>query len=333
MSAVAKLMRIVRKFGLAYTFFYALKKLGVIREIPVSLLVERQNYYKNLPPEEQKRELAAFYKNAIGTELHLDNPRKFTEKIQWFKLNDSTKEKADLADKYLAPRIIAEKFGGRIKIIPQLGVWSRAEDIDFDSLPDKFALKCTHGSLMNIIVKDKSRLNIKKTRKRLNDWLKVDYGYVNGMFEKHYSYIEPRIIAEQYIEEADGNLHDYKFHCFMGEPKFIEYIGDSVPEKHIWYDSIYTADWELTDIHTRYEIPYDRDFPRPERLDDMRALARDMAKPFSYVRVDFYCINGEIYFGELTFTPDSGFIRFTKDGVDEAWGDMIVLPEPVAEGS
>lgn len=327
MNAIKKIIQSIRKLGFQYTFYFILKKAGFIKEIPIKLLLKKQSYYKNLPVERQKYELGLFYKNAIGHELNIENPKTFSEKIQWLKFYDSTKIKADLSDKYLAPQIINKQFGERIKIIPQLGVWSRAEDIDFDTLPQKFVLKCNHGSAMNIIVKDKSKINIKKIRKQLNDWLKIDYAYVNGMYENHYTFIDRKIIAEQFIEEMDGNLHDYKFHSFMGEPKYIEFIGDRVTNTHIVHDSIYTLDWQLTDIHMNDDIPYDVAFEKPEKLNEMISLARELAHGFLYVRVDFYYLNNEIYFGEMTFTPDSGIIKFTSPEIDTEWGKLLKLTD------
>lgn len=325
MIVILKILRTAKKLGLGYVFFYSLEKKGFIKSVPIKYQIKKQKIYKNLSLENQKRELSSFYKNAIGTNLNVDSPKTFTEKIQWLKFYDSTKIKADLSDKYLAPKLIQEKFDNRIKLIPLLGVWDRAEDIDFDKLPQKFVLKCNHGSAMNIIVKDKTKLNIKKVCKQLNDWLKIDYAYVNGMYENHYTYIEPKIIAEQFIEEMDGNLHDYKFHCFMGEPKYIEFVGDRISNTHTIHSSIYASDWKKTNIIFNDDMPYEREFPRPEKLEEMLVLAREMAKDFVYVRVDFYYINNEIYFGEMTFTPDSGIIRFDPPETDAEWGAMINL--------
>ena len=325
MNVVFKLFNNIKKFGFFDTFCYVLLKSDVLRQFPAKYLIKRADYYKNLPLAEQKKELGLFYKNAIGKEMDIENPKTFTEKIQWMKFNDSTKRKADYSDKFLAPKLIEKEYGSRINIIPQLGVWDKAEDIDFDVLPQKFVLKCNHGSAMNIIVKDKSKLDIAETRRKLNDWLKIDYAYVNGMYENHYTFIDRKIIAEKFIEEMDGNLHDYKFHCFMGEPRFIEFIGDRVVNTHVVHDSIYTIDWQLTDIHMNEDIPYEKGFEKPEKLDEMITLAREMSKPYSYVRVDFYYINGKIFFGELTFTPDSGCIKFNHPKTDAEWGEWIKL--------
>lgn len=323
---IKKILKSIKRFGFAYTFFYVLQRFGLVKTMPVSLLLKKQTYFKNLPLQAQIAEMQDFYKNETGKDLNMQTPSAFSEKLQWMKFYDSTKQKADLSDKYLAPRIIKEKYGDKIQVVPQLGVWDNADDIDFSRLPQKFVLKCTHGSAMNIIVKDKTRLNIKKTKKRLNDWLRLDYAYVMGMYENHYSFISPKIIAEQYIQEVDGNLHDYKIHCFAGEPKYIQLIGDRVPNSHQYYYAIYDANWNKTSIQLKGRPLYQQNYPKPAQLGQMLALAKDMSKDFLYVRVDFYILNDQIYFGELTFTPDSGFLNFEDDKVDQEWGCMIHLP-------
>lgn len=316
----------MHKFGFLYTFFLVLEKLGIIKETPFWMLKKRQGYYSSLSVQQQKEELSGFYENLIGRKPDLDNPKTFTEKLQWLKFNDSTEEKALLSDKYEAPKIIEQQYGSLgIKIIPQLGVWERAEDIDFDALPQKFVLKCTHGSAMNIIVKNKSLLDVNKTRKKLNEWLALDFSMVTGMFELHYKYIKPRIIAEKFIEETDGNLHDYKFHCFHGEPKFIEFIGDRIFNSHEYFSAIYSSTWEKTTISFNGDKLYEEDFPVPQKLDQMLILAKKMSQNYEYVRVDFYYLQNEVYFGEMTFTPDAGMIKFNDDKIDEEWGTWITL--------
>ena len=321
-----KIINTIRKFGLLYTIFLVVEKLGLMKVTPFWMLRKRQKYYSSLSVQQQKDELASFYKNLIGKAPKIDNPKTFTEKLQWLKFNGSTEEKAFLSDKYEAPKFVEKQYGFLgIKIIPQLGVWDRAEDIDFDLLPNKFVLKCTHGSAMNIIVKDKALLDIKKTRKRLNEWLSLDFAMVTGMFEFHYQYIKPRIIAETFIEEGDGNLHDYKFHCFHGEPKFIEFIGDRESNTHNISSSIYTPFWEKTNISLNDDIPYKDVYPKPKKLEKMLLLAKEMSKAYEYVRVDFYYIQDDIFFGEMTFTPDAGMIKFNNPKIDEELGEWILL--------
>ena len=324
---INRIIKNIKCFGLGYTFFFILQKLGFKVDIPVVFMLNKQHYYDSLSKEKAERELCEFYKNSTGKDLNLSNPKTCSEKLQWLKFNDSTKEKALLSDKYAAAKIIEEKYSGRLKTVKQLGVWTDANDIDFNALPDQFALKCNHGSAMNILVKDKSKLNIKKTIKKLNNWLKLDYATMNGMFENHYTYIERKIIAEEFIQEMDGNLHDYKFHCFNGQPKFCQLIGDRIPNSHHYFLSFYTPDWKKTNITYNNHAVYKDEFPRPEKLDEMLQLAREMSSPFSYVRVDFYILSGKIYFGELTFTPDSGIFNFENPQTDSEWGEMLNLPE------
>lgn len=322
---INKILKNIRRFGFAYTFVFLLQKLGFKIDMPLGLALKRQRYFDSLSVAQQKKELCEFYKNSTGKTLDLDEPKAFSQKLQWLKFNDSTKEKALLSDKYEAAKIIAAKYEGRIKVVKQLGVWTDANDIDFAELPNQFALKCNHGSAMNIIVKDKSKLNIKKTIKKLNGWLRLNYATMNGMFENHYSFIEPKIIAEEFIQEMDGNLHDYKFHCFNGQPKFCQLIGDRIPNSHHYYLAFYTPDWKKTDITYNNHAVYQKDFEKPQKLDQMLQLAKEMSAPFSYVRVDFYLLNGNIYFGELTFTPDSGIFNFNDSKTDLEWGQMLKI--------
>lgn len=325
MSYLHRFFILSKKLGLDYSILYTLKKANIIKEIPIKVLLKKQDYYKNLSLENQKKELSESYYVSVGKYPNIDNPKDFCEKIQWLKFNDSTKRKADLSDKYLAPKLLMEKYSNEISFIKQLGAWDRAEDIDFSKLPDSFVLKCNHGSAMNIIVKDKSKLNLQKTVKKLNNWMKIDYAYVNGMYENHYSLIERKIIAEEFIQEMDGNLHDYKFHCFNGNPIFIEFIGDREPNTHKIYSSIYDINWNKLDIQLNNDLRYENSFEKPNKLNEMIKLAKEMSKGFYYVRVDFYFINNKIYFGELTFTPDSGFITFNNEKIDREWGDLIKL--------
>lgn len=207
-------------------------------------------------------------------------------------------------------------------------MWDKAADIDFDSLPEKFVLKCNHGSGMNIVVKDKSKLNFPKTRRRLDGWLKVDYAHIGGAFELHYSAIPRKIIAEQFIEEMDGNLHDYKFHCFGGEPKFIQTMGNRNLEKHTGFQMFYDTKWEkMPQLVTTVYPPYENDISRPAVLSQLLEVARCLSEPFCYVRVDLYVIHDKVYFSEMTFTPDSGGMKFASPSADKMLGDLLELPK------
>ena len=218
---------------------------------------------------------------------------------------------------------------GGVEIVSILGAWDRAADIDFTALPEKFVLKCNHGSGMNIIVKDKRRLNIRKTRRQLEKWLSVNYAYILGNFELNYSDITKKIIAEEYIQELDGNLHDYKIHCFNGVPKYIQLIGNRNFKDHTGWQMFYDVEWNRTGISTENYPPYADDFEKPRKLPQMLEIAKFLSKDFYYVRVDLYVINDKIYFGEMTFYPGSGLLKFNPPEADKMLGDLLTLPDNV----
>lgn len=319
------LIKNIKRFGVVYTINFILVKLHILKDFSLKSYQKRQVYYSTLKKNEQINELCQFYRKATGKILDIENPKLFSEKIQWMKIYDSTTIKSLLSDKYEASKYIEKNFKGRIKTVPILGVWEDANDIDFKLLPQKFVLKCTHGSAMNLIIKDKEKINIKKITKKLNAWLKLDYATMNGMYENQYTAIKHRIIAEEFIQEMDGKLHDYKFHCFSGEPKYCQLIGDRTPNSHEYQHAFYTMNWEKTNISYNNHKIYKNDFEMPEKFEEMKKIAKDLAKGFKYVRVDFYLINNEIYFGELTFTPDSGIFIFNDKDIDEKWGKLIHL--------
>lgn len=230
----------------------------------------------------------------------LKNPQTWGEKLLWLNEHWQPEVKALCADKYLVREFI-EQQGCADILIPLLGVWEDANDIDFEDLPDKFVLKCNHGCAMNILVPDKSQLDKNEAVRQLNEWLKVDLGKISG--EHHYSGIKPTIIAEAFLPvEKETDIIDYKFHCFNGIPKFIAVCYDRDPITHAPKRQIYSPQWErmrmlrVDDVNLHY--------PQPKRLKDMLKIAENLSKKFPYVRVDLYNINDQIFFGELTFTPD-----------------------------
>ena len=265
-------------------------------------------------------ELAKWYKKKTGETLDLDNPKTFNEKMQWLKLYDSTPIKTRLADKYLVRDWVKEKIGEQY-LVPLLGVWERCEDIDFDKLPNRFALKATHGCKWNIIVKDKSKLDIKETKRKLKRWLNTNYAYRLG-FEMLYKDIKPRIIAEEYIENA-GDLYDYKVWCFHGKAMYIMLMSEREQGVKM---NFYDTEWNLQPF--RYNYPAsEKTFEKPDNLDKMLQLAEVLAKDFIHARVDFYRLDdGSLKFGEITFTSLSGICRWDPKEQDQRFGELIKLP-------
>ena len=190
-----------------------------------------------------------------------------------------------------------------IPIISIEGVdhFENANDIDFDTLPDRFVLKCNHGCAMNIVVTDKAKLNKEEAVRQLNEWLKVDLGKMSG--ERHYSKIKPCVIAEAFLPvEKETDVVDFKIHCFNGEPKFIGVCYDRDPVTHSSKGLIYSPSWERMMI-LQGDDPACT-YPQPQRLPDMLDMAKKLSRDFPYVRVDLYAIEDKIFFGELTFSPD-----------------------------
>lgn len=274
---------------------------------------------KQLPKTEYPKMLAARYEAAIGHKLNWDNLQTYTEKMQWAKLYDKNPLKATLTDKYLVREWVEKTIGGEY-LIPLLGVWDNFEDIDFSELPDRFVLKTNHGSGTNLIVKDKSKLNLKRAKRMFDDWMNIDYAY-NSNFEMHYTDIKPKIIAEKYMETSTGELPDYKFLCFGGKPYYC-WVDCGRFTNHT--RNVYDLDWKLqswSQCHPINEVIIEK----PAKFETMVMLAQKLSEGLSHVRVDFYNIDGNIYFGEMTFTNASGLERIYPDEWDKRLGELWQL--------
>lgn len=279
-------------------------------------------YYKGLHPDQYEENLAEWYQMMTGEVLDLKNPVTFNEKVQWLKLYDSTELKTRLADKYLVRDYVAEKIGSQY-LIPILGVYDSFDDIDFEKLPQKFVMKTNHASGWNIIVKDKEHFNIEDARGKFNFWMHRNYAYNSGL-ELHYKDIPPKIVIEQYIENGDNELFDYRFFCFSGKAYSVWIDVDSGKPTH--RRNIYDLEWNLLPLKVNY--PNDESLERrPEHLEEMIGLAEKLSEGINMVRVDLYEIAGKIYFGELTFTPQSGQGRWDPPEYNKIYGDQIVIPE------
>ena len=252
------------------------------------------------------------------------NPQTFNEKIQWLKLYDRNPDYTKMVDKYAVKQYIAETIGSQY-VIPTLGVWDRFEDIDFDKLPNRFVLKCTHDSGGVIICKDKSSFDIEAAREKITRNLGRNLYYYGR--EWPYKNVKPRIIAEKYMEsESDQELTDYKWFCFNGEPQFL-YISHGLANHE-------TATIDFYDIqHNR--MPFKRtdykssttDAPKPRCHSEMIEVAKKLSKDIPFVRIDLYEINGKVYFSEITFSPCAGWLPFDPPEWDLTLGKYIRLPE------
>jgi hypothetical protein len=256
---------------------------------------------------------------AYGRFINLKNPDTFFAKLNWLKLNDRNPRYTQLVDKYNVKKYIAEKIGAEY-LVPLIGVYQNVEDIDFDSLPDAFIIKATHGAAWNIICTDKSKLDVDKAKKTLNKWLRSNFYKMWG--EYPYRDVEPKLICEELLfNENEPALIDYKFHCFHGIPKYIQTDRDRFHNHKL---DFYDLEWN--------RLPFGLWFPRsenvipkPHSLAKMIELATILSRDFKYIRVDFYEVNDKIYFGELTLYPCNGFGIFDPSTIDYKFGELLEL--------
>ena len=257
-----------------------------------------------------------FYKKSAGKDLNLENPITLSEKLNWYKLNGRIPLMQQCADKVAMREYVTEKgYGDCLNEIH--GVYTRVKDIDIDTLPEKFALKAAHGSHMNIIVTDKTKENWKQHKMMMSTWLRQNIAW--GGREWVYKDMPRRIVAEKYLEDASGELRDYKFFCFNGKPTYMQYDSGRYHGKHLrnYYDM------DMNFIPVRDDVP-SGESNKPEISNEifekMKKMAADLAEPFQHVRVDFYMVNNKIYVGELTFFHNGGITWFDPPEYDEIFG-------------
>ena len=259
-----------------------------------------------------------YYRIVLGKRLNLKDPRTFNEKIQWMKLYYYPQNELVVngSDKYAVREYISKKGYGE-KLVPLYGVWDRAEDIDWDSLPNRFVLKCNHGCAYNIVVSDKTKLDRAAAVKQLNKWLAEDFGAFN--IEIHYSKIKHHVITcEEFLGES---ITDYKFFCFNAKPHCIYVSTDLIHDRQAQIGFFY-LDGKKMPLH-REDYTDIAEVTLPDFFDEMKEAAEVLCKDFPFVRVDFFIANGTWYFAELTFTPGAGMMPFNPESFDVEWGSRL----------
>lgn len=271
----------------------------------------------------EKLYLKMLFRLNVGYCLNLKNPKTFNEKLQWLKLYDRNPNYTQLVDKYEVKNYIANLIGEKY-IIPTLGVWETAEQIDWESLPNQFVLKTTHGSGGSsvVICKDKSTFDKESAISLLNNSLKNSNTWAHYR-EWPYKNIKRRVIAERFLNENGRIPNDYKIHNFNGEPKFILVCRNRFQSSGM-IDDFYTTDWKHIDVKRP-----GKDNPggvtKPIELDEILRLSKILSKNIPFARTDFYTLNGNIYFGEITFYPASGLSPFEPKEFDYLFGDYLKL--------
>lgn len=307
MSSSGGLKNYIKNPGLFFSHLH--RKLAII------------GFYRWMP---DKMFLKLDYKKCMKKKLNLDNPQTYNEKLQWLKLYDRNPLYTTMVDKQEVKKYVAGIIGEQY-IIPTIEVWDEFEEIDFDDLPDQFVLKCTHDSGGLAICKDKATFNkekacaaIKKSQRQNYFWNRREWPYKN---------VKPRIIAEQYMEDAEtAELRDYKFFTFNGECKLLFVASERQSENAETKFDFFDMDYNHLDFRNGH--PNAEKWPaKPKCFDEMRELAEKLSKDIPHVRVDFYEVNGKVYFGELTFFHWSGMVPFEPEEWDKTLGDWIVLPE------
>lgn len=254
--------------------------------------------------------------------INFKNPKTYNEKLNWLKLHDREEIYVKLVDKYDVKKLVS-KIIGEEYIIPTIGVWDTFDEINFDNLPEQFVLKCTHDSEGVYIVKNKHKLNINDARRKINRAMKYNFYYIGR--EWPYKNIKPRIIAEKYMEDhADGELRDYKFFCFNGVAKMMFIATDrSIGNTKFDY---YDLNYNHLDLMQHYPNS-EKVIEKPKNFDKMIQFSEKISKQLNlkHARIDFYEVDGKLYFGEITFYHFSGLQPFKPKEWDKKIGDLLVL--------
>jgi len=309
-----KIKYILKQSGAVNMYYYLYKKTWEFRE---KFLLKHSPYLYA-----QYR-----YKRMYGKRAHIQNPVTFDENLLWLMLYWRHPLKTECGDKYTM-RSYVQKLGWGHVLPELLGVYQNSSEIDFDTLPSKFVLKCTHGCGFNIICYDKATINRDEVRHKLDQWMKIDYSKFAG--ELHYASMTPCIICETFLDDlANNRPTDYKIYCFGGKAHCTLVALDRNLEGYTDKFDIYDVEWNTKLPYYKTSLLTERHTPKPESYDEMIKAAEALSKPFPFVRIDFYNINGKAVLGEMTFTP-SGCIHsgYTELG-QNILGSLIELPKRI----
>lgn len=289
--------------------------------------VKKMHYKLGAALDERRKEeiLKDAFRNRFGYELNLNDPKTFNEKIMWMKLYYQNPLVTKCCDKFAVKDYVSETIGKQYAV-ETIAQWSDPDEIDFDSLPDQFVLKVNWSSGYNIIVPDKSKLDISNTKSKLRKWIQPDRNSYYQYFNWGYKHMKPVIYAEKYLEQIAGQVYDYKLFMCNGRFEYMFISTDRSNDDTLTYDFF---DAEFNHIPVIYgrgknanPIP-----TKPKHFEKMVELAKKLAEPFPFVRVDFYEVGDNVYLGEMTFYSGGGLLPFTPKEWDQRFGEKIQLPE------
>ena len=277
--------------------------------------------YTSLLPD--KTYIKKLYKSRTGKKLNLKKPQTFNEKQNWLKLYDRRPEYTIMVDKYKAREYIAERIGEQY-LVPLLGVWDSPDEIDFDALPNEFVLKCNHDNGV-IICRDKSKLDIEKTKEELAFRLNRDY--YKKLREWPYKNVPRKIICEKFMENTNREkCLEYKMFCFSGKVKYILVVADRTSNEKTTMDT-YDFDWKHTNL-VNGNTPLAGDvFNKPDCFEEICSIAQTLSRNIPFLRVDFNIWNNQTYFGELTISDSGGFEKYKPEEWDHILGSLLELPK------
>lgn len=299
-----------------------MKLKSIIRKVNARALTTLYNLHIAENWSDEKALKYAYWKNHFCFP-NLDTPKTFNEKLLWLKLHDHNPQYTKMVDKVGVKEYVAEKIGFEY-VIPTLGVYDSFDDIDFDSLPPRFVMKCNHNSGGVVVCNDKNKLNRNQLRVHFQDLLKKNY-YISSR-EWPYKNVKPQIIIEENIQpdNKEQQINDYKIMCFNGKVRCSFVCSNRTKES--LYVNFYDVDWN--------PMPFERHYPKnpveiekPSKYDDMVRLAEILATDIPFVRVDFYQVNDKLYFGELTFYPGGGIEEFDPKSYDLMLGKWLDLSD------
>jgi len=290
-------------------------------------IMERRGFLRWIPTEMY---LKLRYQRLTGHKLDLENPKLYTEKLQALKLkyanSSNLPQYTVMADKIKAKEYVGRVLGEEY-IIPTLGIWDCYEKIDFDALPDKFVLKTNHDSGGVVVCSNKAKLDKKKARIKLTKSLKRNF-YWYGR-EPQYRDIKPKIFAEQFMQNSEQGLHDYKVWCFNGKALYTQYITGRMESET--FEAFYDRDWNKQDF-TYHNPLMTGNVPRPEKLKELLNCAERLAVGLPFARVDFYVLEDEtIKFGEITFFPMSGYQKWEPEKMNLVFGEMLNIDDQIRQ--
>lgn len=265
-----------------------------------------------------------YFRLNLHRKLNLKNPKYLNDKLQWLKFNYRFPLQTIVSDKYEVRNYVESKIGNKY-LIPLLGVWNNVNEIDFNTLPEQFVLKCNHDSGGLAICIDKNKFNIKKAKKKINSSLKSNFYWIGREYQ--YKNIVPKIICEKFISENGQVPEDYKIYCFNGIPDVIlvckgRFSNGSHKANYYFYDK----DWNFLPYNKGDDIHNNPNVKKPKNFEEMLKIATILSNDFIFARIDLYNINGQIYFGEITLSPNSGFDPDITEETDLIFGEKLVIP-------